>query len=188
MNYAFANNYDMSPYYFSAFEKLSTIEFGGRPLKFSNAHIPVSMTQIKAYQVFATLPDFSNATRLRKLDLCFNTFVSIPNEYISGLNSLGELNFCHGKLEVMPDVSHLKRLVKLWFYSNSLSTIPRSSIEGLKHIQHFRFQHNKITIMSNISYLSSLRTVELNNNLIAYIPNGVLDGIPYLQKLGPVSI
>ena len=152
-------------------------------MTFGSAHIPVSMTQVKAYYAFATFPDFSNAAHVTKLDLCFNTFVSIPDEHIAGLDSLRDCNTCLGKLEVMPDISHLKSLTKLLFFSNSISTIPRSSIEGLENIAHFQFYNNMITVMPNISYLLSLRSVELQNNRIPYIPNGVLEGIPYLQKL-----
>ena len=183
INYAFVKNYDMSPYYFSAFKKLHTIELGGRPVTFGKAHIPVSMTEVNGYHAFATFPDFSNASHLTKLDLCYNKFASLPDEYIYGLVSLTDLYICYGKLKVMPDVSHLKRLVNLRFFSNSISIIPRSSIEGLKFIILFQFYNNKITVMPDISYLRSLRIVEFQNNLITYVPTGVLDGIPYLLKL-----
>ena len=133
-----------APIIFLHSKKLHTVEFG--PVRLSKAHIPVSMTQEKGYRAFSTFPDFSNVSHLTKLDLCFNTFVSIPEEYIYGLDSL-DLYACYGELEVVPDVSHLKSLVKLALFSNSESIIPRNSIDGLKFITHFQFSNNKIKVM-----------------------------------------
>ena len=182
MNYAFVENYNLSPYYFSAFKQLKTLEFGGRHITFSNIHVPATVTKIYAPHCFATFPDLSNLTHLEYLYLPSNTFVKIPGEYISGLSFLKALYTYSRKLEVIPNLSHLKNLNKIWFYSNSISTIPRYAIEGLKYLDNFLFQNNQITSMPNMSYLPSLRSVDLSDNRITYILDGTLDGIPKLSK------
>ena len=180
---AFANNYDLKPYYFSAFSRLKDLEVGGLPFTFTKAHIPTGMTKLGAFDYLKTLPDFSNMTHLTTLDVSYNDLIAIPSEYILGLNSLTFIGFGKNRVELMPDLSHLNNLEILSAWSNSISIIPRNTIQGLGKLYDFGFENNKLKTMPNVSYLSSLQYLRLPGNLIRHIPNNTLNGLPNLWNI-----
>ena len=173
MSHAFIEDYDLHPYYFSAFKKLKRLVWGGKYLTFSKFHIPDSLTSITLYDMFEIFPDFSNVNQLTYLDFCYNKFSDIPNEYIQGLDSVMYFSACYTNLDVIPGLSHMKNLNQLRFQENSISRILRNIFNGLTKLRQFRVRGNQITAMPNISYLPLLKKVLLENNRISYVPTPI---------------
>ena len=183
---AFVGNYDLNPFYYSAFKPVKHLKLGGGPLLFTKAHIPNNMTKLTLQDMLKTFPDLSNFAQLETLNVCYHEVTLILDSHIQGLDSLTTLYLCAGKLNVLPRLSLLKNLVKLIGGANPLTEIPRNKIEGLDKLKTLSFSSCQIQVMPNISYLPSLQMVYLQKNRIHYILNGTLRGLPslYLLDLG----
>ena len=99
---------------------------------------------------------------------------TIPPE-ISGLTSLGHLNFSHNNLQgsIPPEIGNLTRLTVLYLDSNSLTGAIPTQLSKLTRLRILDLSINKITgnIPPELSGLRNLRVLRLHqNNLAGNIP------------------
>ena len=181
---AFAPNFDLKPYYFSAFKQLEELRVGSwKGITFSNANIPIRLQILKITYSFKVFPDVSNRNEIHTLSIWDNKFSFIPDGYMEGMHALKELSIGRNNLERIPNFSYMINLELLRLPSNSIVRIPRDAIKGLRQLRVLWLQNNKISVMPNISLLPSLQTVELDNNLIPSVPQSTLHGLPQLLGL-----
>ena len=179
---AFAENYVLKPYYFSAFKHLNFLRVGVRSAILGRDHIRDGLITLQISSRSTTFPDISNLTNLKSFSI-INKATFIPDEYIQGLDSLTSLYMDEGYYSVMPHLSHLKHLQTMSAKSNSLTEIPRNRIEGLTKVHWFDFQRNLLTVMPNMSYLTSASNIILSINRIRSVPRDTLCGLPNLRRL-----
>ena len=113
----------------------------------------------------------------------FNAFVTIPDEYVSGVPNLILFTLSDNLLVSIPNVSYFSKLEELYLQNNYIPHAHELAFSGMVALRIMSIANNRLDSMPQLNYTVSLEELYLETNMIPCVPQHTLADLRHLRIL-----